>query len=74
MDGLSNRATDTIAGTLAGLGAFLVLLVVYINAGSPVEMTGRFVFLLFLVSIGLLIAGGTMISFAYSRDSCVKVS
>lgn len=74
MDGLSNRATDTIAGTLAGLGAFLVLLVVYINAGSPIDMTGRIVFVLFLASIGLLIAGGTMMSFAYSRDSCVKVT
>lgn len=74
MDGLSNRATDTIAGTLAGLVAFVILLVVYINAGSPIELTGRIVFGLFLLSVGVFIAGITMISFAYSRDSCVKVS
>ena len=73
MDGLSNRATDTIAGTLAGLGAFVILLVIYVNAGSPVDMTGRMVFLFFLLSVGALIAGGTMMAFAYSRDSCVKL-
>jgi hypothetical protein len=73
MDGLSNRATDTIAGTLAGLGTFVVLLVVYINAGSPIEMTGRMAFLFFLLGLGVLVAGGTMMVFAYSRDSCVKV-
>lgn len=72
MLGLSQRASDTIAATVAGVLAFLVYIAAYMGS-TRTDLGEAGVLILLGVGISLTAAGIVMLTLSYSRESCVQV-
>jgi Na+-transporting methylmalonyl-CoA/oxaloacetate decarboxylase beta subunit len=69
MLGLSSRAVDTLAATLAGVVTFLVFIAVYLTSKNP-SMSQTAAVGVLAVGIAALLAGVVMLTLAESRERC----